>query len=77
VVSWGTYSCQCTTGWTGQLCTLPLSPCKIPNYCANNSTCVQLTNNTYVNENLAASGNYTCICQSGYIGYYCSASSNP
>ncbi|KAL3837655.1 hypothetical protein ACJMK2_023001, partial [Sinanodonta woodiana] len=55
----GSYSCICTSGWTGANCTTDIDECASNLTCRNGGTC----NNT--------AGSYSCICTSGWTGANC------
>ena len=56
------YSCNCTDGFMGERCEIPMfSPCaSLP--CANGGTCISVNSSAY-----------TCTCPSGFTGPNCTA----
>ncbi|XP_053391767.1 protein jagged-1-like [Mercenaria mercenaria] len=57
----GTFSCDCSFGWTGPYCEDSPDMC-VENICMNGAECNSLNKS------------YTCICQSGYSGSLCQVS---
>jgi len=56
------YSCQCTAGWAGDHCEVPLNECaSYP--CQVGGTCIDSVNA------------YQCVCGAGYEGYNCEVTS--
>ncbi|KAL4218695.1 Sushi [Mactra antiquata] len=53
-----TFKCHCSSGWSGDNCTVPPDYCK-DNSCENGATCVNHKTN------------YTCDCLPGYTGSMC------
>lgn len=59
------FSCQCTVGYAGEYCELPVSLCE-PNPCLNGGICVD-----------GVGGQINCICDVGYTGSDCSIETTP
>ncbi|XP_053386568.1 fibropellin-3-like [Mercenaria mercenaria] len=53
------YSCQCTSGWTGQNCGTDIDECVSNSPCRNAAVCTN------------TQGHYSCGCTSGWTGLQC------
>lgn len=60
------YSCLCSSNFTGAYCQYALNPCLV-NPCQNNGTCSVLSNAT-----TTMPGNYSCACTTQTTGPDCS-----
>ncbi len=56
----GSFLCDCTLGFTGQLCETEINECEVLNInCSENRQCFDEVNS------------YTCVCNAGYTGADC------
>ena len=56
--TWGSYTCECDTGYSGN-----------GNNCSNDNECIDNTDNCDVNASCTdTEGSFTCSCNDGYVG---------
>ncbi|XP_077865931.1 uncharacterized protein LOC100375718 [Saccoglossus kowalevskii] len=60
------YECVCDAGYAGRNCDIALIGCDNGPQCQNGATCVPYLQNEDPNVH-----NYTCDCQPGFSGFYC------